>query len=302
MLIHLVGFEWRLPGVIPLPDFCKHLQSKQGKQVKFAVHPRVHFTGRLPGRFVGVFLTIKDQKKVTSIDVKSYRIAVQKLKEGTQLVDFNFFMVSEQSGKGLYSYYHNSCGVSVFNDFVTRQYRELRESRRKKEIAALGRRAEKGQKEAVNKKYEQEMGTGQMIRREELPTLLAKLAKIKTFEFEATSLFADSPWFRPLAEQVQSRKVRLRFKPKLQVGTLADRIVDLVSGQRIRQGKIEGEDADKVRQVINVIDTPDSFGHYPFDNVVEDGMIDYSRVENSPFLTTMGKVMDDHSIHFEKHR
>lgn len=299
MHIQLVGFEWITPAHTSVSDLCQHLHSKSGTEIKHTGYPRVLFTARTGGRFVGVFLTIKDQKSVTAIDVKSYRVSVQRLKAGTQLVDFNFFALNESTGKGLYSYYHNSAGVTAFNEFVERRFAELSDVLRSKECQGLGKnKADKAKRAAVTRKYAQGLQTRQMVRREQLPALLAKLRKISAFEFDASTLFANDSWFRPLAGEVAARRVKLRFNADASVGTLAERIVDTVTRQSIQTGRIEGEDEDKVRQIIYIIDTPDSFGHYDFNEVVKEGMIDYAHVEKSPFLGIIEQAITGSTAHF----
>lgn len=299
MQIHLVGFEWKLPGNTPISTLCDHLVAKSGTETMHNKYRRVLYAVRSKGRTVGVLLTIKNQRKFASINVRTYRISIQSLQAGTSLVDFNFFVLNEKSGKGIYSYYHNSCGVSAFNAFIQTLF-SVHQQERLEAVLKQEPNASKSRRKELRRAFPAVMDAGQIVRQETLPQILALVNKIKLFEYDATMLVTADKLVRSLEDVVASRRVRVRIIPDLAVGTVAQRIVDFVNRNGITSGRIEAEDDDEEKQIIKLVNTPDVFGTYEFDKVVSDAMIDYEAIGDSPFLATMGKVMNHHGVHFEQ--
>jgi hypothetical protein len=131
MQAHLVGFLWELGKGISLNEFFAHLKSQHNVATKFGSYDRLLYISERDDYFLGLFLTVKDQRKVPEIQQagEDYIVKVRDLDDDSSLIDFNFFAVNKTSAKGLYQHYHNSCSLNQFGLFCRRHYDDLRDAK-----------------------------------------------------------------------------------------------------------------------------------------------------------------------------
>lgn len=131
MQAHLMGFLWETGAGITLEDFFKHLAKLKDVETAYANYNRLLYVGERGNYYLGLFITIKDQRRSPEIKNESgvYKINVRSLEEGTNLVDFNFFVINKTTQRGLYQHYHHSCSLNQFGIFCQRQYEDLKQAR-----------------------------------------------------------------------------------------------------------------------------------------------------------------------------
>lgn len=131
-----------------------------------------------------------------------------------------------------------------------------------------------------------------MIRPESLDKLLEELEQIKFFEFTLGTVTAEEPLVGPLAKYAKRQKRVIRFIPHVDEGGLRGAIVGIVKAGQISKGRVGGVDAEKRERVFRLIDNPDKFGEYEYDEIADETTLNVKEVEKSPFFSEMLGIID----------
>jgi hypothetical protein len=171
MQAHLMGMIWELGNGISLDQFIAHLATLKDVPVKFNSYDRLLYVGDKGDYYLGLFLTVKDQRKFCEIqqDGGEFTITVRSLEERSNLMDFNFFIVNKNTGRGIYQHYHQSCSANQFGVFLQRQYDDLKEFKKEMELQGVGGdEAPRKEKKRVDARYKGTFKLVVMVRKEKL--------------------------------------------------------------------------------------------------------------------------------------
>lgn len=210
--------------------------------------------------------------------------------ENTSVIDFNFFIVHKETAKGLYSHYHNSCSINQFGLFLRRQYDDLRIKKRNAEIEALVNPKAKDKK-AISKRYARKPLTlTVMVRKEKLPALLDDIDRILSFEYDMHTLSAEEPENEPIKPFVKKETHRIRFVRNGSKGVIANWITNRIKSNELTDGRVSGLDEDGQTQAFRLMDNPDSFGQFEYDEIADETMLTTKEFQSSPFFDEMLKA------------
>jgi hypothetical protein len=302
MKVRLVGAEWKDTGTVSFEELFHRLASIGNNQINFSDRARLIYIAERDGYHVGVFLTCKDQRRVCEIQQQrgEYKISVRALARGKSLVDFNFFAIHNVTGRGLYQHYHHSSSLNQFGLFLRKQFDDIKRGKREVELAqAGGDEAPRGTKKAINARYKGTLQWAMMVRTEQLQELLEQLKRIRSFEFEFLTLTEKESLFTPLSSVVKTETHRLSFKPKVDPGTIVGSIVSFVRARHIRRGRVDGVDEDGVDRVFRILDNPDCFAEFEFEELAEEAKLDLGDIARSPILIQILEVISKHRHQFE---
>ena len=164
-------------------------------------------------------------------------VKVNALDHDSNLMEFNFFVYNKTTGAGLYQYYHQSCSANSFGDLT-------------------------------KKKFENKINFSVIVRKEALKALIEEMKRVKAFHYALVTPEVHQDAFAPLKPFIKMKSERLTFAVKTPMNFVATAIEKFVSGNSLQRGCIEAVDEDGIDRMINIIDNPDSFGEYDFDDLV----------------------------------
>lgn len=298
MKAHLIGFCWTLGNGIDLEDFFGYLKGLHNVATRFGQYDRLLYISERDDCYLGLLLTVKDQKRVCEIQQagEQYIVNVRSLADNSNLVDFNFFAIRKGSGKGLYQHYHHSCSLNQFGLFCKRHYEDLRDSRMEGELSQIGNAPSRADRRTIKSAYKGTLKWEVMVRQERLAELLDELSRISLFEFDLVTLTANEGQFTPLSPYLKRETHRLRFAIDAPVRSIARAIVNAVGRLQIEHGKIEGRDEDKAERVLRILDNPDSFGDYEYDYLADEAVLKLSNIGESSFFDEMLGKMEQSAL------
>lgn len=294
MQVRLFGFNVAIEGITTFSQLFDDLRGSNGQKFKFANHDRVLHVSENGHYYVGLFLTLKDQRAFT--ELSKGRITVRKLKG--EMCDFNFFVVDRRSMRGLYQHYHHSCSVNQFGLFLKRRYDTLHEKARDAAIKALGEAATEKQKAIVRRQYQARLESSTLWRKESFQKMLEQLKTVSLFQFDLNVLTDDGGLFTPLRPFAKSEKHTIRFT-HVSAGAIAKLLTDLVIKNHLGRGRVIGEDQDGVERIINLVNTPDIFAEMSYDDVTQDQGFDLENLKDCPLIQEMIVIMKKHPKAFE---
>lgn len=301
MQARLFGFIWQLGNGIALDEFMAHLKARHGTEVKYGNYGRLLYFGERQNYHVGVFLTIKDQRKFCEITSNrgEYRVAVRDVTDGSNLVDFNFFAINKTTGHGVYQHYHNSCSLNQFCLFCKREYDDLHEKKTEEALAAYTGGANAAQTRAVNRQFKGSLKWQLMVRNEALSELLEELDKISCFEFELATLTAKEPKFTPLAPHIKKEVHKIRFRAGSGLEIIKRTVATAVNDLHIKEGKVIGRDSGGLEKVLKLMENPDSFGRFEYEELADETVLNLASIENSTFFDKVFEAIEANQGLFE---
>jgi len=288
MKAQLLGFVWTMGKGITVAEFFAHLATLKGKPERFSEHDRLLYVGTRGDYHVGLFLKLKDQRRSAEIarSGTAFRVTVRELEEGTNLIDFNFFILHKQTGRGVYQHYHQSCSLNQFGIFCSNHYDELKKSKIATAHAANGPSLpSEDQKKRADRAFKGSLTWENMVRKEALSKLLRELDRIKFFDFTLTTIEDNDALVRPLKAYAKKNRRIVRFGSN--GSGLIPAIVGIAQRSGITGGRVGGVDAENRERVFRLIENPDTFGEYEYDELANDTVLNLANVEQSPFFERM---------------
>lgn len=306
MQVRLLGFRlFTQAANLDLQSYVKFVKQKHGEARELGAHNRLLFidSTHSPKYYVGLLVTVKDQKTFCELVEKSGRLTVKvsELDDDSKLMDFNFFVVNKENGLGLYQHYHQSCSLNTFGSYNSKRFVEYRDSVVKEKLEKLAEDQRSDKKaENIKKKYKGRLQWEILVRKEKLKELMAELDRIKSFEYSFLSLTADEPEFKPISDYVRRENRRLAFTSGSPVSKIADAVAKFVSSTDIDSGKVTGVDADGIDRVLRIADNPDNFGEYPYDEIAPKiNSLDTAKFQDSWVIKELLLKCSDHKHIFE---
>lgn len=305
MQLHIVGFNWNVPGTIASTEVADYLQARSNEEITFRVKLRQLIAKRTGSLLVGVLITVKNQKKFTTFHTIDKTLRVNDLGPDQRLADFNFFVVNTNTVKGamhgMYLYYHQSTGVTVFNALAEKHFKDMIELKVRGELAAAGLSgaAERVERSRIEQRYGGGITTGQICREEDWPELLSEFDRIKHCELKLGTVGADHGWLKPVSRLAKSSSVSVTFTPEARSRELVPDLMTLVNSLGAKSGRFVGCYPDELEErVIRIVNTPSSFDTYNFDEMVDAYLVYYDDVSSSPLLVKMVEVIRRHRTGF----
>lgn len=277
MKVSFIGFSFEVNPLINMMDFLSFLSDNSGKKHKLNFHDRQLFFDNTSNDeyLLGLLITIKDQKTFCELsgDGDSLKIIVNDVAKDKSIMDFNFFVLNKKSGIGMYQYYHQSCSFNQFGYIASRFYKELRQSKMQSEIDTLKRQKlpkidEEKNIKTLKKKYNFSMKFQIILRTEKLEDILNEFEKIKSFEFDYAEIIPQERGYTQLKGFVKKERIKLNFIDASVKG-LSSAIVSSLADSKLSNGRISVEDNNDNERSIDILNNPDKFGEYEYEDVTQ---------------------------------
>jgi hypothetical protein len=301
MLSKLLAIGFETGDGISLADFFDRLSSLKDSEIPFGEYKRLVYVGEDGEYHTGLFLTIKNYRRFCELkknDQGKFHIEVREVATGNSAVDFNFFIIHKDSGRGLYQRHYYSCAVGRFFKFCREHYNDLRDDRINRAIDDLGERPKQSAIRDVRRQFKGGLQTSTQASGGKVKEMLEELKRIRQLEFTVTELSVAEPWATPLSGFVTgyTRRVTLAPGPIAQIRAAVTKSID---DGHLENGRIRGDDSDDTPRIIQLAENADVFGEYDFNDVAAAMAFDLSDLSQSAFLSEMLKKARDNRAYFE---
>ncbi|MFT4194883.1 hypothetical protein [Ottowia sp.] len=306
MQVRLLGFRFDVDSRnLSLDSFAAAVSAQPTDQKAAQASQRLLFLDNKchSDYHVGMVVTVKDQKTFCRLvsGNGSLLVKVDELELDTKLMEFNFFVLNKATGTGLYQYYHQSCSLSSFGYLVTKRFREYRESIIQAEIEKipLDDRSD-SRVNKIRKHFKGQLKWEMLVRAEKLEELIAELARVKSFEWTVATPAVRQEYFKPLAPYIRNQKSKLAFTVGAPVNTLAKAISAAVVKLGAIKGRIEGQDAEGLDRVLRILNNPENYGEYDYDDLAGKlHNLDLTQFQKAWVATELIKACKDQAHIFE---
>ncbi len=296
----LLAIGFRTGHGITLSEFFDRLCTLVDQEIQFGDYKRLLYVSGDGEYHTGLFLTIKNYKLFTELrrnDQGKRIIEAKETATGNDAVEFNYFILHRDTGRGLYQRHHNSCAVGQFFKFCRDQYNDLRDDRIGRSIAELGSDPKPNAVRKARRQFKGGIQTSTQASAGRVQEMLGELKRIRQLEFTVTALDVAEPWAVPLNGLVKAytRRISLHKAP---IARVRAALMQAISDGHLEDGRIRGDDSDDAQRIIQLTENADVFGEYDFDDVARMAF-DLSDLSKASFLQEMLKTARQNKAYFE---
>jgi hypothetical protein len=275
----------------------------QPKETKYSKAKRLLYLEEDSGHVFGLLLTTKSHKKACELvsNNGTLKIAVTSVADNSERIDFNFLVLRLSTQKGLYLQYKGSWNIHSFGNFIHTRYVDFVRSEREKAVLAAGVPNSGKKAKEIRKKYAKpKLDCRIIVREQRLAELLNRLNKIGSFEFPLTTLTMRSRWFTPLKDATRVEEHVIRFRSDVTKRSLIAGIVKTIQKAGITRGKVYGKNEAGFDDYVDLVENPDVFESFDFDDIADEQNLDLSNIRSSALLRRMREVLDEHAHIFDE--
>lgn len=306
MLVRLVGFQFKVDGTgnLSLRSLAAALAAVNPGSPTENDSKRLLFLNNKhhPDYYAGLVVTVKDHRTYCELVNAggNLLVKVNELDHNSNLMDFNFFVFHAKTGAGLYQHYHQSCSANSFGNLTQKRFSDFRKSSRKLAVDAAGESITESEKKKIELQFSNTLKFSIVVRKDALKALIAEMKRVKAFQYALSTPVVDQDAFTPLKSYINMKSERLTFAVKTPINSVADAIEAFVSSTSLQRGRIEAVDEDGIDRVIKILDNPDSFGEYEFDDLVPKlNSLNLTNFEQSWVITELISKCKDNPAIFE---
>jgi hypothetical protein len=225
----------------------------------------------------GVVLSIRNVKHFTKIQQQEngrFRISAEEMQDGSQPVDFNFFVINTRTNRGLFQHYFQSSSLNHFCWLVKTKYDELRKSRREEALQGLGEDASAREKTRVRRRFDGTLLYQLLARPESFTQCVESLARLKVFEFQYAEFRPVERSFRALEGVTKRVTHRVVFERYATPNDQRRSVVEFVRNANLAKAKVIGMDPHGLQEIFHLNNDLATFGSYDYDHMVNGMLID----------------------------
>lgn len=290
MDIKLLGVEFEFGKGITISDLFDKIAANNGNPITLQNYGRFLYIDDLGDYYAGLLITTKNQKKFLEFknDAKNSRIETKDVTQGSQLADFNYFLINKKTNRGIYQYYHNSCSLNTFGTLCKYYYDTHKEA----EIAKAVKIEKDVKLPKIRSRYAGSLKWNILVKPENFKDLISRLSTISYVTVEVTTLAYKNTIFTPMANKAKRISQKFTFPKDSAAAMLVDEISDFAEHPDVASARVEGTDKAGHEQVIKLENTPDSFGSFDYDRIAATMNLSPKDFARSPFMQEIIKAIN----------
>jgi hypothetical protein len=270
MQIKVYAFELQQGDGFTLPEFLEELGKESSKLIDQDYYlPLI----KIDANYVGLLLRPKESKKFCKIKTGQgkFTVTAEQLEAGTNLADFNFFIINPSTGRGLYQYYHRSTATSEFLQILKHRWNSQRVPRFTKAIENTN--TEEARK-AVKKSFRRNLKGRLVYRADSFAKKLGTISRFTSLDFSiGTTIrnegrFLLSSDFSPAKDELRGLSAQIRFAQTANMNQVRTLISGLANAHKLDRARVDGEDENGIEVYYKLYNDADIFEEYNFDEMV----------------------------------
>jgi hypothetical protein len=227
-------------------------------------------------------------------------LTAEKLKEGEQLADTNFFVADPDTGKGLYAHYHQSASLeNDFGWFCARRFDDVKKRRREEALNVAGKMTNK-ESARIKKEYSGWLMIEQILKPKNFYENIKALQRISTFEGRFVTFEAKKSLLQPLTQQAKRVTLRLAFASTADADEIAETIEKAAEQEMLKRAIVTGKDAGDRPRTYKLIKDAQVFDELDHEEFVKDLVVKFDdwsgSIKNSEIVKRLSEVAKRTSV------
>ena len=288
---------------IPLVEYLNYLwksasEKEKGNQILYVTQEN--------GFYLGVLLTIQDRDRFFTLKRQLGKIIVteEQLEKGSQIADFNFFIIDSRSGIGIYQYYRKSYSLNKFLYRLSVYYNSYFKIKKRGALnAAQSEGKNKEQIKRIANNYIGWLKTSIVERKGKLEERIALLKDIYSvnYSYEEFTYDPDSEK-NPLLPVARNINYEVALKPNVAFSDKFDAVKGFINKFKLSRASVKGRTQDGEDVVYKMFKDYDKFDSYDYDDLFTSMTIDSEHIHyslvNNDIITSLISCFHKNKIHF----
>lgn len=260
MNIRIYGFQIdrkQLPPAMSASHIFSAIEANAGKPVDknglvrmSATSADWEFDQKAETWWAGMILRARDTKSFNQLNEENGKLKLtSKQLEGGKIAEICYFIANKTTGSGLLASYHTGPGLPVFSAFASKLFNDARSEFLK--IALLSALTAK-EKKITNANYRGKLRFTQLVRSEDLKTLLKQLKKVSSMEIQYSAVAANGSRFSRLKASAITEAIKLSFPAGFALeDEIADELISELGANQEMEAKVFGKDERGAKMVVS---------------------------------------------------
>ncbi len=268
MKMKIYGFSWvpeHLPESVPPTAVFERIKETEGKRFGDYIG-----AATLIGEWwAGVLLKVRDSKAFTTLRRQNGILVfkAEKLADGSNIAEPNFFIAHTTNGLGLYCHHHLSASlIGDFAYFCHHRFREIRDARRK--LATSDPDMTEVERKKIMRQYKGRLVLEQILKPGTFDDHVKLLKNVSKFEANLVAFELKQPMFRPITQNARRTKVLLTFDHDANHGLITNSIASSHEAGIFDKATVTGEDAAGMEQTYRTAHDSAVFGEHDYDDMI----------------------------------
>lgn len=264
MKVRLYGMQIQGTKGVPLQELIAHLRTLQQRPIEWEGANRIFAVDVRGPFFVGVAVTVRDKKTFYAMTKNSsgeITLDVESLGTDKSIVDVNFFLIHQTTGRGIYSHYWHSLGLWPFLRLLRAEHARITQ-------AMIARREAEGDGQA-RQRLDGTLGIQQIMTQQQLTDRIAELEELTEATFVLSADAVNIEGLRPFGDLVRSATIRVLFKAEVRKGDqLKGALASVVAALRPESGSATGK-SEGIKRDVDFDDDKYLFAEWDYDQLAE---------------------------------
>lgn len=270
MRAKVFGFVWDPSPGVPLAAVMDLIDGLGTDLQKIGRGERLVAIHEGEDRYYGMIVSSKNRKVLTFIQKsgKTWQAVRQQLGKNRNQMEFNFFAIMKDTGKGVYISYPESCSLWTISNFAKKLHNKHARSEKRAEKDAAGRMT-RAELATLKKKY-RDFKWRYVMNRETWDQILAQAQALKKIRYKIAYPKADQ-MLAVVPGKVKLQSAALSFEQDLKpTSEVIDDIKSFLHTEGLKDVDIEAEFEDSIVETIHLLsDNKENCGVYDLDALSE---------------------------------
>ncbi|MFP4672006.1 MAG: hypothetical protein ACLFMR_05505 [Desulfohalobiaceae bacterium] len=279
MKVKIHPFEWNTTNSVELRDFFNYIKNngpikKENKICALAkLEAKNYWAGLiLTARCANAFCKLTE-------DDKGFKLTHEELEQNSNLAEFNFFIINDNTGRGLYQHYYQSPFISTATRTFKSIFKDLCNENKKNEMENYNNDSKKIKK--INKKYNGTLKYTILLTPETFEKRISELKRAKSFSFEFTTIKPEERKFCPASGLANRVSHNVFFSKDTNWSETINAIRETLNKNPLKRGKVNGIDQLDEDVVIKYNNCYEVLDKYEFDDIIKKINIDSNNLDFS---------------------
>lgn len=284
-------------GPIALSDFFAFIESDDRESYAYNGLKRLLYV-KVHGPFVtGMIVSPKDHKTYLAIQKQGERLTIKahEIEDGSQLCDFNIFIINPASGNGIYTHYHGGMSLDTLDGYLNLFYKRCKRKtlQRERKLELVKQNLEEDEIEAIlDEECRGDIRIFPVYRAEEIADIVKSLSEVRAVSISTKTSFGSPGQSSPFDDADLDYTLH-RWKIKAGVvghPSIKDKLLAFLGKNQIEDGSVRGRMAGQEIKDIPFRLDPVTYDEQDFDDILKDFEIEPKDYESTEVFKVASEV------------
>lgn len=286
-------------GPVPLDAFFTFVVNDDRESYAYNGLKRLLYVKQHPTFFTGMIVSPKDHKTYLAIQKQGERLTIKahEVDDGSQLCDFNIFILNPQTGHGVYTHYHGGMSLDTVEGYFNLFYKRCKRKtiQRERKIALVQQGLDEDEIETIlDDECRGDISIFPVYRAEEIKDIINSLSEIRAVSVSTKTTFGVPGQSTPFDDTDLDYTMH---KWKIKAGVvntqgIKTKLLAFLNNHRVEDGTVRGRyTGEDIKNIPFRLD-PVTYDEQDFDDILKDFEIEPQDYETTEVYSVAKQVAE----------